>query len=69
MLLEKYENLLKLCYAVSNIVKFTKFDFLWSDYMRCVKHQMSMLLVVKLGTFRIQHKLYKPKSNLISFQR
>ena len=43
--------------------------FPWSDNMWCVKNQMLMLLVAKLGIFRIQQYLLKSKSNAMHFKR
>ena len=48
-------------------MKFSMFDFPRSGYVWCVKNQMFMF-VAKLGVFRIQQELSKPKSNLIPFK-
>ena len=64
MLLERRENLLESSVkAVSNIIKFNKFDFPGSDYVWCLKNKMLiMLFVAKLGIFRIQQELSKSLS-------
>ena len=64
MLLERCENLLESSVkAVSNIIKFSKFDFPGSDYVWCLKNKMLiMLFVAKLSIFRIQQELSKSLS-------
>ena len=60
MLLEECQILLELSVkAVSNIIKFSKFDFPGPDYMCCLKNKMLMLLVAKLGIFHIKQELSK----------
>ena len=53
--------------AISSTIKFSKFNFLRSKYVWCVKNQT--ILATKLGIFRIQQELSKSKSNLIRFIR
>ena len=63
MLLEKCENLLELSVkAVSNMIKFSKFDFPGSDYVCCLKNKMLILFVARLDIFRIQEELSKSLS-------
>ena len=68
MLLVKYENLLQ--WSVKQLViqsSLASLIFLGRTIVWCVKNKM--LLVVKLGIFRIQEELYKSKCNLIRFKR
>ena len=54
-----------ICQAVSNGIKFSKFDFLKSDYVWCgKKQQMIMLFVAKFYVFFASRKSY-PSLTLI----
>ena len=74
MLLEKYENLLEL--SVKQLVLVLQSSLPSLISLWCVKNQMLMLFVAKLGIVLImdrhdliQQELSKSKSILISFKR
>ena len=69
MLLEKYENFLELSVEQLVIQSSLAISISVGQNVWWVKNQMLMLFVAMLGTFPIQQKLSKCKSNIISFKR
>ena len=67
-MLEKYEHLLKPPVKQLVIQSSLASSIFLGQTVLCVKDQMLMLFVAKLGIFRIQQQLSKSKSNLAPFK-